>query len=206
MLYNVTICGDKYIIHVDNDVTFSQVFTKEVVHHCLKCCGRVSKTKEHNLWFIKSSIRFECGFPLVTFFDSYVVVTPSHIKLCKEKRGSIWGFGRAYITFIQVFINESIETILFSWCEWVHFAIKGSWSVWQEFYHVIPRTRFRESLGFFFTEYLSKHMVFLWYLFLPRTFCFICCFNCYLCQFGCFAQISIMISNRILFVTRNEMI
>src|SRR6266403_3644653 len=84
MLYDVTICCDKDVIHIDNDVAFSQVIAEEVVHHCLKCCRRVSETKEHNLWFKKSSIRFKCSFPLVAFLDSYIIVSPSYVKLSKE--------------------------------------------------------------------------------------------------------------------------
>src|SRR6266403_1656914 len=84
MLYDVTIGCDKNIIHIDNDVTFSQVIMKEVVHHHLKCCRRVSETKEHNLWFKKSSICLKCGFPLVAFLDSYIIVAPLYVELCEE--------------------------------------------------------------------------------------------------------------------------
>ena len=43
--------------------------------------GGVGKSKEHHGWFKKSFVGNEGSFPLVSVFDSYVVVSPPDVEL-----------------------------------------------------------------------------------------------------------------------------
>ena len=50
----------------------------------MKGGGRVGHAEEHDSGFIKSSVGDEGGFPLVAFFYSDIVISPSHIKLGED--------------------------------------------------------------------------------------------------------------------------
>jgi hypothetical protein len=76
-------CGNKNVIHIDNDVSGSDFFPEDGVHHCLKGGKGISEAKEHDQRLKKSSVGFECGFPFVTFFHSDIVVSPLDIELGK---------------------------------------------------------------------------------------------------------------------------
>ena len=75
---------DKKIIHVDDQPSFGNHVSERVIHELLKCCQGVAKTEEHNRWFKKSAVSDECGLPLVSIFDSNIVVPPSHVELGEE--------------------------------------------------------------------------------------------------------------------------
>jgi hypothetical protein len=83
MGFEVSGCGNKNIIHIDNDVSGSNLFPKDGVHHCLESGRGISKAKEHDQWFKESSIGFECGFPFIAFFHLDVVVSSSNVELGK---------------------------------------------------------------------------------------------------------------------------
>jgi hypothetical protein len=81
--FEISGCGDKNVVHIDNDVSRSNLFPEDGVHHCLKGGRGISEAKEHDQRFEESPVGFECGFPFITFFYLDVVVSPSDVKLGK---------------------------------------------------------------------------------------------------------------------------
>ena len=55
-----------------------------MVHHCLKCTGRVGQIKEHNEGFEQPVFCLEGSFFLITVLDSNVIVPPTDIKFCED--------------------------------------------------------------------------------------------------------------------------
>ena len=72
------------IIHVNDKPSFLNVVGKVKVHKRLERRWGAAKSKEHHCWFEQSKRRDESSLPLITFFDSNVVISPSYIKLSKE--------------------------------------------------------------------------------------------------------------------------
>jgi hypothetical protein len=59
-------------------------FLKYGVHHHLEGGGRIGKAEEHYRWF-KQSFWYEEGcFPLISIFNTDVVVSPSHVKFGEQ--------------------------------------------------------------------------------------------------------------------------
>jgi hypothetical protein len=76
-------CSNKNVIHIDDNISGSDFFLEDGVHHCLKGGRGISKAKEHNQRFKKSSIGFECDFPFIAFFYLDIVVSPLDVKFGK---------------------------------------------------------------------------------------------------------------------------
>ena len=76
--------GNEYITHVDNQPSFSYFWGEDCIHHCLECCWRIHQSEEHYSWFKQPLVCDECSFVLVSFFDVYVVVTPSDINFSEH--------------------------------------------------------------------------------------------------------------------------
>jgi hypothetical protein len=81
MGFEVSGCGNKNVIHIDDNVSGSNFFSKDGVHHCLEGGRGISEAKEHDQWFKESPVGFECGLPFIAFFHPDIVVSPSNIKL-----------------------------------------------------------------------------------------------------------------------------
>ena len=75
--------GDENVIHIDEYKSCINKILEEFVHHRLEHCRGVGKTKEHHQRLKHSFVHLEGSFPFVTFLDSNVVISPSHIKLGK---------------------------------------------------------------------------------------------------------------------------
>ena len=75
---------DKEIIHIDDKPSFGNHVAEGVVHESLKGGGGVGESKEHHGRFEKSFVGDKGGFPLVTIFDSYVVVPPPNIEFGED--------------------------------------------------------------------------------------------------------------------------
>ena len=76
------ITTEEDIIHIDQypSWVFVDKVHKGIVHETLECCRGVSQAKEHNLWFVEAIRCFEGCFPLVIFFNTNIVISPSYIK------------------------------------------------------------------------------------------------------------------------------
>ena len=53
-------------------------------HELLESGGGIGHAEEHDSGFVESSVGNEGSFPLVTFLDSDIVITPSYIKLGED--------------------------------------------------------------------------------------------------------------------------
>ena len=72
------------IIHVNDKPSFLDVISKVKVHKRLERQWGAAKSKKHHCWFEQSKGGDESSFPLVTFFNLNVVVSPLHVELSKE--------------------------------------------------------------------------------------------------------------------------
>src|SRR6266702_4929650 len=86
MVVEVGTGGDSDVIHIDADCCsegfmFEDDVTVNIVHHGLERCWRVGESEIHNCGFEKSISGFKHHFLFVSFADSYVVITPSDVKL-----------------------------------------------------------------------------------------------------------------------------
>jgi hypothetical protein len=70
---------DEDVIHVYNHPSFPDVFLENRIHHSLEGGGGVGETKKHYRRFEKTFISDEGGLPLVSIFDSDVIVSPSYV-------------------------------------------------------------------------------------------------------------------------------
>ena len=81
--------GDCYVVHVFTNLR-SQWFPfvyyrpKNPIHHCLKHGWRITETEEHHRWFPQSVLCLKGRLVFVAFLDSYIVVSPSDVQLCKN--------------------------------------------------------------------------------------------------------------------------
>ena len=80
----VVVRVDKEVVHVYDKPSFCNHIPEGIGHESLKGGGRIGHAEEHDSGFIKSSVGDEGGFPLVAFFDSDIVISPSFIKLGKD--------------------------------------------------------------------------------------------------------------------------
>src|SRR5258707_4595189 len=71
------------VIHIDNDATFCDKLSEDVIHHCLEGGGTIGQTEKHHQGFEQSLIGNESGLPFIAFLNPYVVITPSNIQLCE---------------------------------------------------------------------------------------------------------------------------
>ena len=67
------------IVHIDQHVSFINEVLEDVIHHGLEGGQAVGEAKEHDQGFKEAPIRSEGSFPLVSLFDSYIVVPPAYI-------------------------------------------------------------------------------------------------------------------------------
>jgi hypothetical protein len=72
---------DKEVVHVDDEPSFSDHITEEIVHEVLEGCRGVGKSEEHYHGFKEALVGDQGGFPLVSVFDSDIVVSPMNIEL-----------------------------------------------------------------------------------------------------------------------------
>ena len=75
---------DEKIIHIDDEPSFGNHVMEGVVHESLEGGGGVGEPEEHNGGFEEPFVSDKGGLPLVTVFDSYVVVPPPNIKLSED--------------------------------------------------------------------------------------------------------------------------
>ena len=103
--------GNEEVIHIDNQPSFSDHVSERVIHESLECGGGVAKTKEHNGQFKESFVGDKGCFPLVTIFDTDVVISLVNIEfgevvsvfqLVHEVRDEREGVGVMGSVFVEV--------------------------------------------------------------------------------------------------------
>ena len=72
--------GDEEVIHIDNQLSFSDHVSERVIHESLEYSGGVTQTKEHDCWFEKSFVCDKSHLPLMTIFDVDIVVPLLNIE------------------------------------------------------------------------------------------------------------------------------
>ena len=95
------------------------------------------------------------------------------LLLDKEERECVRGFGLADISFFQVLCNELLQSDIFSWGQWIYFAIHHVWGVRFQIDSVISFAQFRESMRSFLTEDLGVFVIVGWDDLIPGLNCFI---------------------------------
>ena len=75
---------DEEVIHIDNEPSFGNHVVEGVVHESLEGSGGVSEAEEHYGGFKESFVGDEGCFPLMTVFDSYIVVPPPDVELSED--------------------------------------------------------------------------------------------------------------------------
>ena len=72
--------GNKKVIHVDDEPSFSDHVSKRVVHEMLECGGGVAEAEEHDGRCKESFVSNEDYLPLVSIFDLNVVIPPMNVE------------------------------------------------------------------------------------------------------------------------------
>ena len=73
--------GNKEVVHIDNELFFSNHILEGVVHGLLESSRRVVEAEEHDCQFKEPFVSDEGYFPLMAVFDLDVVVAPLNVKL-----------------------------------------------------------------------------------------------------------------------------
>ena len=72
---------DKEVIHVNDEPSFGDHISEGVIHKMLEGGRGVGETEEHYGRFEESFMSDESSFPLMSIFDSDIVISPSDIEL-----------------------------------------------------------------------------------------------------------------------------
>ena len=86
MELKVVNCGNKNVIHVDEDHpgVLELEWSHHMIHYPLECTGGIALPEKHNEGFIQPEWRFERCLPLVAFLDSYVMISPAYVEFGKK--------------------------------------------------------------------------------------------------------------------------
>ena len=72
---------DKEVIHVNNEPSFGDHIMEGVIYKVLEGGRGVGETEEDYSWFEEPFMSDERSFPLMSIFDSDIVIPPSDVKL-----------------------------------------------------------------------------------------------------------------------------
>ena len=67
------------VVHVDHHIPFVDEVLEDVVHHGLEGGQTIGEAEEHDQGFEEAPICSEGSFPVVSLFDSYIVISPTYI-------------------------------------------------------------------------------------------------------------------------------
>jgi len=74
---------DQNIVQVHYHDPFSYEGPEDVVHHSLEGGGTVGHSEEHHERFKEVAIGMEGCLPFISRLDTYIIETPSDVKLCE---------------------------------------------------------------------------------------------------------------------------
>ena len=75
---------NEQIVHVNDKPSFRNHVAKRIVHKTLESGGEVSEAEELYCGFKEPFVGDEGGFPLMSVFNSDIIVSPSDIKLGED--------------------------------------------------------------------------------------------------------------------------
>lgn len=104
---------DENVVQIDHHLALTNEISEQIIQHSLKCGWRIGKPKEHNQGLKQSSVGPKCGFPLISFLDPDVVVTPTDVKLGEVLRSS---------EFIHKFLDQRKRVVILD-CHTIQLAI-----------------------------------------------------------------------------------
>ena len=84
MILFVGFCRNNGIVHIDAKPSWWYFFPEDVIHYGLEGHWQVHKSKKHDGRFKQSFAGLERSFPLISFFNVYIVVALSYVKLWEE--------------------------------------------------------------------------------------------------------------------------
>ena len=123
VLVQISFCGNQDVIHVYDNISRSDFFSKDCVHHCLESSRGVCKSKEYNSGFKESFVCFESGLPLIPIFYSDVVISALYVKLGKPLLSN---------KLMNEFFNEG-KRVGVSYCVLINPAVVLYWSLFAIF-------------------------------------------------------------------------
>ncbi|ETW81361.1 hypothetical protein HETIRDRAFT_318867, partial [Heterobasidion irregulare TC 32-1] len=71
---------DEDVVHIYGYFPGCDEFSEDHVHHGLE----VGKAEEHHRGFVRTQWSNESCLPLVSFFDPYIVVSPSYVQFAEN--------------------------------------------------------------------------------------------------------------------------
>jgi hypothetical protein len=75
-----TLGVDGHVIHVYYQPFLGNVVCEYGIHHGLKCHWGVGESEEHYSWFEEALVSDKRRFPLVSFSNSNIIVTPAYVE------------------------------------------------------------------------------------------------------------------------------
>ena len=75
---------DEEVIHVNDEPSFGDHVSEQVIHESLEGGGGVAQAKEHYGGFEQSFVGDEGSFPLVSISDADVVVSPPDVEFGED--------------------------------------------------------------------------------------------------------------------------
>ena len=72
------------VVHVNDKPSFSDHIAKRVIHEVLESGGGIGETKEHHCQFEESFMGDEGSLPLMSVFDSDIIVSPLDVELGED--------------------------------------------------------------------------------------------------------------------------
>ena len=71
---------DQDVVQVNSDLVIDNKILEDFVHHSLECCRGIGEAEKHNKRFKQSSGGSKSGFPLITFLNADIVISPSNVE------------------------------------------------------------------------------------------------------------------------------
>ncbi len=75
---------DEDIVYIYDNSFFSDEVGKKVIYHVLEGSGCIGESEEHNIWLKKLFVGNKHYLPLVSVFDTYVIIATLKVKLHED--------------------------------------------------------------------------------------------------------------------------